>query len=72
MAETAIDRLEIFSLVTNIGDTKSIVTHSASTTHQQLSEEDMLACGVTPGLIRLSVGIEDVDDLINDLENALK
>lgn len=72
VAETAIDRLEIFSLVTNIGDTKSIVTHSASTTHQQLSEEDMRACGVTPGLIRLSVGIEDVDDLINDLENALK
>lgn len=72
VAKTAIDRLKIFSLVTNIGDTKSIVTHSASTTHQQLSEEDMIACGVTPGLIRLSVGIEDVDDLINDLENALK
>lgn len=71
-AKTAIDRLEIFSLVTNIGDTKSIVTHSASTTHQQLSEEDMRACGVTPGLIRLSVGIEDVNDLINDLDNALK
>lgn len=72
VAKTAIDRLKIFSLVTNIGDTKSIVTHSASTTHQQLSEEDMRACGVTPGLIRLSVGIEDVDDLINDLNNALK
>lgn len=72
VAKSAIDKLDIFSLVTNIGDTKSIVTHSASTTHQQLSEEDLLACGVTPGLIRLSVGIEDVDDLINDLENALK
>ncbi|QKF81742.1 O-acetylhomoserine aminocarboxypropyltransferase/cysteine synthase family protein [Halarcobacter ebronensis] len=72
IAKSAIDRLKIFSLVTNIGDTKSIVTHSASTTHQQLSDEDLLACGVTPGLIRLSVGIEDVDDLINDLDNALK
>lgn len=72
VAKNAIDKLKIFSLVTNIGDTKSIVTHSASTTHQQLSVEDMKACGVTPGLIRLSVGIEDVDDLINDLENALK
>lgn len=72
VAKNAIDKLKIFSLVTNIGDTKSIVTHSASTTHQQLSEEDLKACGVTPGLIRLSVGIEDVDDLINDLEEALK
>ncbi len=70
-AKSVIDKLEIFSLVTNIGDTKSIVTHSASTTHQQLSNEDLLACGVTPGLIRLSVGLEDVDDLINDLQNAL-
>ncbi|RXK14587.1 O-acetylhomoserine aminocarboxypropyltransferase [Halarcobacter mediterraneus] len=72
VAKNAIDKLKIFSLVTNIGDTKSIVTHSASTTHQQLSEEDQKACGVTPGLIRLSVGIEDVDDLINDLDEALK
>lgn len=72
VAKNAIDKMKIFSLVTNIGDTKSIVTHSASTTHQQLSEEDLLACGVTPGLIRLSVGIEDVNDLIHDLENALK
>lgn len=72
IAKSAIDKLKIFSLVTNIGDTKSIVTHSASTTHQQLSVEDMKACGVTPGLIRLSIGIEDVDDLINDLDNALK
>jgi len=70
-AKSVIDKLEIFSLVTNIGDTKSIVTHSASTTHQQLSEEDMIACGVTPGLIRLSIGLEEVDDLINDLEQAL-
>jgi O-acetylhomoserine (thiol)-lyase len=71
-AQSIIDKLQIFSLVTNIGDTKSIVTHSASTTHQQLSDEDKIACGVTPGLIRLSVGLESVDDLIADLEQAIK
>ncbi len=71
-AKDIIDRLQIFSLVTNIGDTKSIVTHSASTTHQQLSDEDKIACGVTPGLIRLSIGLESVDDLIEDLRQAIK
>jgi O-acetylhomoserine (thiol)-lyase len=71
-AKSIIDKLQIFSLVTNIGDTKSIVTHSASTTHQQLSDEDKIACGVTPGLIRLSIGLENVDDLISDLEQALR
>jgi O-acetylhomoserine (thiol)-lyase len=70
-AQAIIDKLEIFSLVTNIGDTKSIVTHSASTTHQQLSDEDKIACGVTPGLIRLSVGLEAVEDLIEDLKVAI-
>jgi len=70
-AQSIIDKLQIFSLVTNIGDTKSIVTHSASTTHQQLSDEDKIACGVTPGLIRLSVGLENVDDLIADLQQAI-
>lgn len=71
-AQSIIDKLQIFSLVTNIGDTKSIVTHSASTTHQQLSDEDKIACGVTPGLIRLSVGLESVEDLIEDLSQAIK
>ena len=71
-AQSIIDKLQIFSLVTNIGDTKSIVTHSASTTHQQLSDEDKIACGVTPGLIRLSVGLENVEDLIADLEQAIR
>ena len=70
-AQSIIDKLQIFSLVTNIGDTKSIVTHSASTTHQQLSDEDKKACGVTPGLIRLSIGLENVDDLIADLAQAI-
>jgi len=71
-AQDIIDKLQIFSLVTNIGDTKSIVTHSASTTHMQLSDEEKLACGVTPGLIRLSVGVEAAADLIEDLKQAIQ
>ncbi|MGP1560716.1 MAG: O-acetylhomoserine aminocarboxypropyltransferase/cysteine synthase family protein [Helicobacteraceae bacterium] len=71
-AEKFIEKLEIFSLVTNIGDTKSIVTHPASTTHKQLSSADLKACGVTPSLVRLSVGIENADDLIQDLKSALR
>jgi O-acetylhomoserine (thiol)-lyase len=66
-----IDSLEIFSLLANVADAKSLVIHPASTTHQQLSEEDQKAAGVTPDMIRLSVGIEDVEDLIYDLEQAL-
>ena len=70
-AKRVVDRTEIFSLVVNIGDSKSIITHPASTTHQQLSAEEMEACGVNPGLIRLSIGLEDPEDLIADLEQAL-
>jgi len=66
-----IDSLEIFSLVANVGDAKSLVIHPASTTHSQLSEEELLTAGVTPDQIRLSIGIEDVEDLIYDLEQAL-
>lgn len=66
-----IDNLEIFSLVTNIGDIKSLVVHPATTTHVELSEEEQLLAGVTPDLIRMSVGIEDIDDLIFDLEQSL-
>ena len=55
----------------NIGDSKSIITHPASTTHQQLSEQELVDCGIPAGLIRLSVGLEDTDDLIADLEKAL-
>jgi O-acetylhomoserine (thiol)-lyase len=61
----------LFSLLANIGDAKSLVIHPASTTHQQLTEEEQRATGVTPELVRLSVGIEDVRDLIDDLEQAL-
>jgi len=63
---------KIFSLVVNIGDSKSIITHPASTTHQQLSKEELQKAGVKEGLIRLSVGLEDVDDLIDDLKVALE
>ena len=67
-----IEKLEIFSLLANVADAKSLVIHPASTTHAQLSESDQKAAGVTPDMIRLSIGIEDVDDLIYDLDNALK
>ena len=67
-----INSLNLFSLLANIGDAKSLVIHPASTTHQQLTEEEQHATGVTPELIRLSVGIEDVRDLIADIDHALK
>jgi len=55
-----------------VGDTHSRIIHPASTTHQQLSEEDQLAGGVTPDLIRLSIGIENIEDILWDLDNALR
>jgi O-acetylhomoserine (thiol)-lyase len=67
-----IDALELFSLVANIGDAKSLVIHPASTTHQQLSEDEQRDTGVTPELVRLSVGIEDVRDIIADLDQAIE
>ncbi|HEX3033412.1 MAG TPA: homocysteine synthase [Bacillota bacterium] len=67
-----IDSLEIFSLLANVADAKSLVIHPASTTHAQLSEAEQKAAGVTPDMIRLSIGIEDADDLIYDLDQALK
>lgn len=66
-----IENLKIFSLLANVADAKSLVIHPASTTHAQLNEEQQKACGVTPDMIRLSIGIEDVDDLIYDLDQAL-
>ncbi|MDI9635039.1 O-acetylhomoserine aminocarboxypropyltransferase/cysteine synthase [Kamptonema cortianum] len=67
-----IDKLEIFSLLANIGDAKSLVIHPASTTHQQLSPDEQISTGVTADFIRLSVGLENVGDLIADLDQALK
>lgn len=67
-----IESLELFSHLANVADAKSLVIHPASTTHQQLSEQQQAAAGVTPDMIRLSIGIEDADDLIDDLDQALK
>jgi O-acetylhomoserine (thiol)-lyase len=67
-----INSLELFSLLANIGDSKSLVIHPASTTHQQLTPEEQNSTGVTPNLIRLSVGIEDIADITADLDNALQ
>ena len=67
-----IDSLQLFSLVANIGDAKSLVIHPASTTHQQLSVEEQAATGVTPELVRLSIGIEDIRDILDDLDQAIE
>ncbi|TKW67456.1 MAG: O-succinylhomoserine sulfhydrylase [Paracoccus denitrificans] len=67
-----LNRLELILISNNLGDAKSIVTHPTTTTHQRLSEEDRLALGITPGLIRLSVGLEHPADLIADLRQALE
>jgi len=67
-----IDSLEVFSLLANVADAKSLVIHPASTTHAQLSEADQRIAGVSPDMIRLSIGIEDAEDLIWDLDQALR
>jgi O-acetylhomoserine (thiol)-lyase len=69
--KTLIDSLNLFSLVANIGDAKSLVIHPASTTHQQLTAEEQETTGVTPELVRLSVGIEDIRDILADLDQAI-
>ena len=66
-----IDRLKLISHVANIGDARTLAIHPATTTHQQLSEQEQLATGVTPDFVRLSIGIEHVDDIIADLEQAI-
>ncbi len=66
-----IENVEIFSHLANVGDAKSLIIHPTSTTHQQMSDEEQRTAGVTPELLRLSVGIENVEDLIDDLEQAL-
>ncbi len=66
-----IDSLKLFYHVANIGDARSLAIHPSSTTHSQLSEDEKLSAGVTPGYIRLSIGLEHIDDLLEDLEQAL-
>lgn len=70
-ARAIIDRAKLFSLLANVGDAKSLIIHPASTTHEQLTPEQQRATGVTPELVRLSVGLEDKRDLIADLDQAL-
>ncbi|MFZ3170963.1 MAG: homocysteine synthase [Carboxydocellales bacterium] len=67
-----IDSLKLFSLLANVGDAKSLVIHPASTTHQQLNAEQQISSGVTEDMVRLSIGIEDIQDIIADLDQALK
>ncbi len=69
-AKAIADNAKVFSLLANIGDTKSLIIHPASTTHQQLSVEEQADAGVTNDLIRLSVGLENIDDLKVDLKEA--
>ena len=71
-ATKIVNATNLYSLVVNIGDSKSIITHPASTTHQQLSQEELIACGVPSGLIRISCGLESADDLIEDIKQALE
>lgn len=66
-----LDNLNMFSLTPNLGDTRSISSHPASTTHSKLTEEERLAVGITPGLVRLSIGLEHVEDIWSDLNHAL-
>jgi O-acetylhomoserine (thiol)-lyase len=67
-----IRHVELFSHLANVGDAKSLIIHPASTTHAQLAEEEQRSAGVTPEFIRLSIGLETIDDLIDDLDQALR
>ena len=69
--EQFINSLKLFSHVANVGDAKSLAIHPASTTHSQLNEEQQREGGITPELVRLSVGIENIEDIIADLDQAL-
>src|SRR5690606_35151148 len=66
-----LDRVQLCSRSANLGDTRTIVTHPASTTHSKLKEEERLEAGINPGLIRISVGLEHVEDILADLKQAL-
>lgn len=67
-----LNALKVIDISNNLGDAKSLICHPATTTHQRLSDEEKLEVGITPGFVRLSVGLEDVDDLIQDIDQALK
>ena len=67
-----LNALQLHSLTANLGDTRSIATHPASTTHSKLSSDEQLAVGITPGFIRFSLGLENIDDIIADVDQALQ
>ena len=67
-----IDNLKMFRHVANVGDTRSLAIHPASTTHSQLDEDQLIAAGSPPELVRLSIGIEDIEDIVEDLSQALE
>ena len=71
-AKKFLDKLQMIKISPNLGDVRSIATHPASSTHCKLSEEERLSVGITPGLIRISIGLEHKDDILNDIEQALK
>jgi O-acetylhomoserine (thiol)-lyase len=70
-AKGTVNNVELASLLANVGDAKTLVIHPASTTHQQLTDEEQAAAGVTPDMVRLSVGLEDVEDIVADLDRAI-
>jgi O-succinylhomoserine sulfhydrylase len=70
-AKLFLDKLQMIKISQNLGDARSIATHPASSTHCKLSEEERLAVGITPGLIRISIGLENKEDILNDLLQAL-
>ena len=72
VAHGLLDALELIDISNNIGDTKSLMTHPASTTHSSLTPQVRAEMGVTPGMLRISVGLEDPQDVIDDLDQALK
>ena len=65
------DSIDLFTIIANVGDAKSLIIHPASTTHSQLCEEDQIKAGLPPDLIRLSIGLENKDDIITALDDAL-
>ena len=71
MADKFLNALQMLSMTNNLGDSRSIASHPASTTHSKLTEEERKAVGITPGLIRISVGLEHPEDILNDILQAL-
>ena len=71
-AKRFIDSVELASLTANLGDTRTIVTHPASTTHSKLSDEEKEKVGIFPGTVRISIGLENIEEIILDIEQALK